>query len=260
VSLTGKGTAGGAICYGATITEPTSVCHGAGCVDTVTASATAASGSPIPSKSATASNCTLPPLAAGLNVTKNCQAGLAETGTGLPLEVKVNTGYLVCNEQPAILSSVTLSDNKVSTNITKVSGGTTCPAGASGLCLAPEGKTGDCATFTGSYIPTSLGDISGIGTVPACVSGSLTNSTQDFLADTATATGQCNSIACDATSSGCGLSGGSTVTCTAMGGASCPLCPLQVLSNSQCTGAAMPSPCCTGVGMGTCSAPPTSEP
>jgi len=255
VSLTATGTADNAVCYGASITQPTSVCIGAGCTDTVTASATGPGGSTIAPKMATAT-CSITPLNSGLNVTKNCQAGL--TSTGSALEVQVNTGYLVCNEQAAILSNVTLSDNVVSSaNITKVSGGITCPAGLTPPCLAPEGKTGDCATFTGFYVPTSLGQISGIGTVPACVNGSLTNGTQDLLADTATATGSCNSTVCTA-GTGCSTSG-STVTCTAMGGASCPLCPLQVLTNAECTGTGMPSPCCTGAGTGTCSAPPTVE-
>ena len=230
-SLTATGTAGNAICYGAAITEPTSTCSGASCTDTVTATATGPSGSTIAPKMATANNCTIPSLAAGLNVTKNCQAGLVSTGSAL--EVQVNTGYLVCNEQAALLSNVTLTDNEVSSaNITSVSGGgTTCPSGATGLCLAPEGKTGDCATFTGFYIPTLLSQISGIGTVPACTTGSLTNGTQDFLADTATATGQCKSSVC-AVSSGCTVSSSGTVTCSATGGASCPLCPLQTLPAS----------------------------
>jgi hypothetical protein len=158
---------------------------------------------------------------------------------------------LICNEQPALLSNVTLSDNKVSSaNITKVSGGITCPGGATGLCLAPEGKSGDCATFKGSYVPTSLSDITGFGTT--C---SAENPTQDFLSDTATATGQCSSSVCSG-GTGCTLSG-STVTCTSMNGASCPLCPRQVLSNAQCTGNGTPSACCTGVGTGTCGALPT---
>jgi hypothetical protein len=227
-SLTASGTAGGAICYGGSITNPVSACVGASCTDTVTASATGPGGSTIKPKMATAT-CTIEQLAAGLNVTKNCQAGLVSTGS--VLEVQVNTGYLVCNEQPAILSNVTLSDNEVSSaNITTVSGGITCPAGATPPCLAPEGKTGDCATFTGFYIPTSLGQISGVGPVPACVNGSLTNGTQDFLADTATATGQCNTSVCSAPMGSSCTVVGSTVKCTAMGGASCPLCPLQTLS------------------------------
>lgn len=232
VSLTAKGTAGGAICYGASLTQSTSTCVGAGCTDTVTATATGPGGSIIPSKKAMAS-CSFTPVAAGLNVTKNCAAGLVATGSAL--EVKVNTGYLVCNEQPALLSNVTLTDNEVaSANISKVSGGITCPGGGTGLCLAPEGQTGDCATFTGSYVPTSLSQISGIGVVPACTEDEpsetvvLTNPTQDFLADTATATGQCNSNVCNSSSTGCTVSG-TTVTCTAQGGASCPLCPLQNL-------------------------------
>lgn len=238
----------GKICYGATITNSVSTCVGKGCTDTVTAKATGPAGSTIKDAMATAANCSIPSLTAGLQVTKNCTAGLAATGSAL--QVQVNTGYLICNEQAAILSNVSLSDNKVSSaNITKVSGGITCPSGT-GLCLAPEGKSGDCATFMGSYIPTSLSDISGFGTT--C---SSQNPTQDFLSDTATATGQCASSVCSR-GNGCTLSG-STVTCTSMSGASCPLCPLQALSNSQCTGNGTPSACCTGSGTGTCGALPT---
>jgi hypothetical protein len=223
-SLNAKGTSGDKVCYGANITNPTSTCVGAGCTDTVTASATGPGGSTIPSKMATAT-CSFSPLQAGLTVNKNCQAGLAETGSYL--EVKVNTAYRVSNEEPATLSNVTLTDTTVSSANIPLTGGVTCPTGATGFCLAPEGP-GDDATATGSYVPTSLTQISGIGTVPACVGGSLTNGTQDFLSDTVTATGQCSAKVC-AAGTGC-TSNGTTVTCTAMTGASCPLCPLQPLT------------------------------
>ena len=221
-------TANGKVCYGATITNPTSgagSCVGAGCTDTVTATATGPGGIPIPSKMATAT-CAFTPLQAGLTVNKNCQAGLVET-TGA-LEVKVNTAYRVSNEQPAILSNVTLTDTTVS-NITALSGGVTCPTGVTGPCLAPENQTGDDATATGSYIPTLLSQISGLGVVPSCSNtGVLSNGTQDFLSDTVTATGQCSAKVCSA-GTGC-TSDGTTVTCKAITGASCPLCPLQPLT------------------------------
>src|SRR5262249_60750867 len=82
VSLTATGTAANAVCYGASITQPTSVCIGAGCTDTVTASATGPGGSTIAPKMATAT-CSILQLNSGLNVTKNWQAGLTAAGSGL---------------------------------------------------------------------------------------------------------------------------------------------------------------------------------
>ncbi|MGD8312454.1 MAG: hypothetical protein PVJ66_07635, partial [Gammaproteobacteria bacterium] len=167
-----------------------------GVSDTVTLSAEGADGTPIDAATDTAT-CPLRTFNADLNVTKRCTADLVDAGSAL--QVQINVQGMVCNKGEVTLTGLQLTDSSSSTS-TPPSGVSLTPASTT---LAPEGETGDCTSYTGSYTPESIptGDTCPFSDVvdasaTAPVNSTGTNCTLNGDGITSTCTASSNSATC----------------------------------------------------------------
>ena len=231
-------TASSKVCYQATFTAAGDQC-GNGCKDTVTATVSGPTGSNVPAATQSAT-CSFQAVGAGLEVFKTCSATLVSTASAL--QVQVNTQFLVCNDQPAPLSNVTLTDRLTAGPQDACPSGYTLDSNTnphsctkaitlSSTSLAPEGEANHCISATSSYVPVAL---------PSDVNTNCPNGT---FQDTATATGDCDGSLCN---TGAGQSctlNGTTLTCSANSNtATCPLCPLGQRTPTPPVDEAEPTP------------------
>lgn len=150
-------------CYKNTMTVPLAQ---NGTKDTVTATAnTADAGAGVALTDSKEAQCPNLSVSPAIQVTKDCQTVI--TTDGGSVAAQVNVSGMVCNIGDTRLDNVTVTDSEVSGNL------------LGPISLPKAGSTGDCAPYTGSYIPTQALTASGAVT---------TNPTEVVFKDTATAT------------------------------------------------------------------------
>ena len=125
--------------------------------DIAVAKASTVSGSTAPldvTSSASAQATCSTSVSTSLSVTKSCSTSLNTSA-----QVVVGFSGQVCNNGPSQVTGVTLTDF-ASTSAT----GT--PVTSSPITLSPQGQTGSCVSYSGSYVASKYDSIAGTGTGP----------------------------------------------------------------------------------------------